>query len=259
MPVNDIDMITSSRRDSVMLDYQELNARFEDAAPQEILRWANDTFGDQLTVVTSFQPTGIVTLHMLNEFAPDVSVLTLDTGLLFPETYALIDEVEARLNLNLTRVRPQLSVAEQAISEGEELWASDPDRCCNIRKTVPLKDALAGYGAWVTGLRRDQSDGRKATSIISWDKRNNLVKLSPLATWTERMVWTYLEAYELPYNALHDQNYFSIGCAPCTKAVAPGEDIRSGRWAGIAKTECGIHLQTQTIITPIIQPTAVAS
>jgi phosphoadenosine phosphosulfate reductase len=257
--VASIDLTTAPGREQVMLDYQALNARFEDAAPQDILRWAAGQFGDQLTIVTSFQPTGIVTLHMLQEIAPNLTVMTLDTGLLFPETYALIDEVEARLNLNLIRVKPQQTVAEQATTEGDHLWANDPDRCCRLRKTVPLKDALTGYGAWITGLRRDQSEGRKATPIISWDKRNGLVKLSPLATWTERMIWTYMEAYELPYNALHNQNYFSIGCAPCTQAVASGEDTRAGRWAGLAKTECGIHLQTQTLTTPIIQPTAVAS
>jgi phosphoadenosine phosphosulfate reductase len=253
------DVTTAPGRAAFMLDFQALNDQFEDAAPQDILRWAADCFGDQLTVVTSFQPTGIVTLHMLQEIVPNTTVMTLDTGLLFPETYALIDEVEARLNLNLIRVKPQQTVAEQAVTEGDHLWSTNPDRCCNIRKTVPLRSALSGYGAWITGLRRDQSEGRKATPIVSWDKRNGLVKLSPLANWTERMVWTYLEAYELPYNALHDQNYFSIGCAPCTQPVAEGQDIRAGRWAGLSKTECGIHLQTQTLTTPIIQPTAVAS
>ncbi len=229
-----------------MLDYQALNTHFETAAPQEILRWAAAQFGSQLAVVTSFQPTGIVTLHMLQDIAPDVTVMTLDTGLLFPETYALMDEIEARLKLNLIRVRPAQTVEQQAAAYGDQLWRSDADRCCNLRKTVPLKDALAGYGAWITGLRRDQSEGRKSTPIVSWDKRNNLLKLSPLANWTERMVWTYLDAYELPYNPLHDQNYFSIGCAPCTQPVAPGDDVRAGRWAGLSKIECGIHLETQT-------------
>src|SRR5690606_16513160 len=115
--------------------------------------------------------------------------------------------IEARLKLNLTRVRPAQTVEQQAAAYGDQLWKSDPDRCCNLRKTVPLKDALTGYGAWITGLRRDQSEGRKSIPIVSWDKRNNLLKLSPLANWTERMVWTYLNAYELPYNPLHDQNY----------------------------------------------------
>jgi len=229
-----------------MLDYQALNTRFETTAPQEILRWAAGEFGSQLAVVTSFQPTGIVTLHMLQDIAPDVTVMTLDTGLLFPETYALMDEIEARLKLNLTRVRPAQTVEQQAAAYGDQLWKSDPDRCCNLRKTVPLKDALTGYGAWITGLRRDQSEGRKSIPIVSWDKRNNLLKLSPLANWTERMVWTYLNAYELPYNPLHDQNYLSIGCATCTQPVAPGDDVRAGRWAGSSKIECGIHLETQT-------------
>ena len=222
---------------------QDFSQKFETAAPQDVLRWAAEAFGDRLAVVTSFQPTGIVTLHMLSEIAPRTPVLTLETGLLFPETYSLIDTLEARLTLNLIRVRPVQSVSEQAAAHGDSLWAHDPDQCCNLRKVVPLDQALVGYSAWVTGLRRDQSDGRQATPIVSWDKRNQRVKLCPFATWTEDMIWTYIEAHELPYNTLHDQNYLSIGCVPCTQAVSPDEtDKRAGRWAGRGKTECGIHL-----------------
>ncbi len=230
-----------------MHDFEALNQTFETGNPQDVLRWAVETFGSQLTVVTSFQPTGIVTLHMLKSIAPDTPILTLDTGLLFPETVALMDTLEAQLKLNLIRVRPEQTVAQQAETHGENLWERDPDACCNLRKTRPLGLALNNYSAWITGLRRDQSDGRKATPIVSWDNRNNLVKLSPLATWTEDMVWAYLQAYELPYNVLHDRNYFSIGCWPCTQPVAPGEDKRAGRWSGSAKTECGIHFSTTAL------------
>jgi len=224
-------------------DLSTLNTQFENAYPQDVLRWAAETYGDQLAVVTSFQPTGIVTLHMLSEVAPDTTVLTLDTGLLFPETYALMDELEARLNLRLIRVKPALTVAQQAAAHGAELWAHDPDKCCGIRKTVPLNEALDGYDAWITGLRRDQSTGRKSTPIVSWDAKYNKVKLSPFATWTEDMIWMYIHAHELPYNELHDRNYPSIGCYPCTQAVVPpASDVRAGRWAGHAKTECGIHV-----------------
>jgi phosphoadenosine phosphosulfate reductase len=220
-----------------------LNEDFESAYPQDILRWAAEQFGQKLAIVTSFQPTGIVTLHMMSEIAPDTPVLTLDTGLLFPETYALMDELELRLGLNLIRVRPAQTVAEQAQSYGAELWARDPDQCCNLRKTVPLAEALAGYEAWVTGLRRDQSSGRANTPLVSWDNKYNRVKLSPLANWTEEMVWTYIHAHSLPYNTLHEQGYPSIGCYPCTQPVAPdAADKRAGRWAGSGKTECGIHI-----------------
>jgi phosphoadenosine phosphosulfate reductase len=227
------------------IDLASLNNQFETAYPQDVLRWAAETYGDQLAVVTSFQPTGIVTLHMLSEVAPNTPVLTLDTGLLFPETYALMDNLESLFNLNLIRVRPALTVAQQTDVHGAELWTSNPDQCCNIRKTVPLDEALVGYEAWVTGLRRDQSEGRQNTPIISWDKKHQKVKLSPLATWTEEMIWTYIRAHELPYNELHDRNYPTIGCYPCTQPVAPDvTDKRAGRWVGHGKTECGIHIAT---------------
>lgn len=231
-----------SDKPSDQTELSNLNAQFEQAAPQDVLRWATQTYGDQLAVVTSFQPTGIVTLHMLAEIAPQTPILTLDTGLLFPETYALIDQVEARFKLRLTRIRPAQSVEQQAAAYGAALWTRDPDQCCNLRKVIPLADALTGYDAWITGLRRDQSATRANTPIVSWDARKGKVKISPLATWTERMIWTYIEAYDLPYNPLHDQHYPTIGCVPCTQPVDPASgDLRAGRWAGSAKTECGIH------------------
>jgi phosphoadenosine phosphosulfate reductase len=138
-----------------------------------------------------------------------------------------------------------LSVAEQAAQYGEALWTRDPDSCCRMRKVVPLDKALVGYDAWVAGLRRDQSKSRSTIQqAISWDKRNEKVKISPLADWTEEMVWTYIHAYELPYNTLHDRGYLSIGCFPCTQAVEDGGDLRAGRWVNYVKTECGIHLQS---------------
>ena len=225
------------------LNLEVLNQSFECGCPQDVLKWAADTFGDRLAVVTSFQPTGIVTLHMLSEIAPRTPVLTLDTGLLFPETYALMDDLEARLNLNLTRVRPAQTVAAQADTYGSDLWARNPDQCCNLRKTVPLANTLRGYGAWITGLRRDQSSARKTTPLVSWDTKYDNVKLSPFALWTEDMIWTYIHAHKLPYNTLHDQNYPSIGCYPCTHPAAPeSTDKRAGRWVGHVKTECGIHI-----------------
>jgi phosphoadenosine phosphosulfate reductase len=227
-----------------VFDFQTLNQEFEDASPQEVLTWAWETFGERLALVTSFQPTGIVTLHMLQEIAPDVHVLTLDTGLLFPETYALVDKIEREWNLNLTRVFPAQSVSQQAAEHEPNLWAHNPDMCCQLRKNVPLGDSLVGFDAWMTGLRRDLYDGRQSTPIIGEDRKFGKVKLSPLATWTEEMIWTYINAHELPYNPLHDLNYTSIGCFPCTRAVEAGEDSRAGRWSGQAKIECGIHLPT---------------
>lgn len=227
---------------TLTLDYEALNARFEKASPQEILTWAVEHFGDRLALVTSLQPTGIITLHMLQTIAPSLSTLILDTSLLFPETYSLIDDIETTFNKKLTRVRPGLSLEQQAAQYGDALWAQNPDLCCNLRKTIPLGDALAPFEAWITGIRRDQASTRRQTQIVSWDAKNGKVKLAPFATWTEEMIWTWIQAYELPYNRLHDQNYPSIGCVPCTRAVAPGEDIRSGRWTGTGKVECGIHM-----------------
>ncbi len=225
-------------------DLAALNAQFEDESPQAVLRWAAETFGEGLAVVTSFQPTGIVTLHMLSEIAPDTAILTLDTGLLFPETYALIDTLESSLNLRLTRVKPAQTVAEQAQTHGDALWARDPDQCCALRKTAPLDAALEGYSAWITGLRRDQSTGRGTTPIVSWDRKYQKVKLCPFANWTEDMIWLYIRAHELPYNTLHDQQYASIGCTHCTQPVSPDStDKRAGRWVNSTKTECGLHVQ----------------
>lgn len=216
----------------------ELTRAFEHAAPETILRRAADLFGSRMAVVTSFQPSGIVILHLLSQIAPATPVLTLDTGLLFPETYRLIDQIEASFNLNLTRVRPKHPPIDE---NGVPLWQSDPDLCCQMRKVEPLREALAGYDAWIAGLRRDQSPTRAGTPVIAWDERHQAVKLCPLATWTESMVWTYIYAHNLPYNPLHNQGYPSIGCLPCTRPIQPGEDVRAGRWSGLAKTECGLH------------------
>ena len=214
---------------------------FEGATPQEILRWACAEFGDKLAVVTSFQPTGIVTIHMLQDIAPQTPILTLDTGLLFDETYELMETIEAHFGISIQRIRPAQTVDEQA---GGALWERDSTQCCYLRKVQPLKDALQGYAACTTGLRRDQSLLRANTPIVSWDKQNEVIKIAPFATWTEDMIWLYMNAYDLPYNKLHDDGYPSIGCHPCTRPVQEGEDTRAGRWAGQSKTECGIHMAT---------------
>jgi len=223
-------------------EIEQLAQQFETMYPQEILTWAAETFGSKLALVTSFQPTGLVTLHMMHTIAPDVPVLTIDTDLLFPETYRLIDEVADRFKLNLVRVKPTLSLAQQAQCCGENLWETNPNECCNMRKVAPLGMALAGFDAWITGVRRDQSPTRGNTPGISWDRRYLMIKLCPFATWTEEMIWTYVQAHDLPYNELHDRHYPSIGCWPCTQPVDDEHGYnRDGRWAGHHKTECGLH------------------
>ena len=162
--------------------------------------------------------------------------------MLFPETHDLIDKLETRLNLDLRRIKPRQTPRQQARDYGDRLWERNPDRCCHIRKTIPLREALVGYEAWVTGLRRDQSASRAATPIVSRDSRSGLIKIAPFANWTEDKVWRYIRTNELPYNPLHDSGYPSIGCWTCTKATVENEDRRSGRWSNRSKTECGIHV-----------------
>ncbi len=210
--------------------------------PEDILQWAAAAYGSRLAIVTSFQLTGIVTMHMLHQMGALVDVVTLDTGLLFPETYDLMGRLQDRLNFNLIRITPKLTVEQQAAQYGEALWSRDPDACCRMRKVIPLDEALIGYDAWIAGLRRDQSQARSTLQAISWDARNEKVKIAPLIDWTEDMCWTYIHAYDLPYNPLHEQGYPSIGCWPCTKAALDADDSRSGRWVSHNKTECGIHL-----------------
>jgi phosphoadenosine phosphosulfate reductase len=226
-------------------DFDYTNRWLEHAPVEETLRWVVSEFGESAAVVTSLQITGIVTLHMLGQLGLRLPVLTIDTGLLFPETYALIDEVEARLGVEIQRVRPRQSVAEQAAEYGPALWTRQPDRCCHYRKVIPLRQALQPYSAWLTGVRRDQSATRTATPIVQWDERNQMVKIAPFACWTEAFVWEYIHAYDLPYNQLHNQHYTSIGCHPCTHAIDPAvTDKRAGRWAGTAKVECGLHVSS---------------
>ncbi len=223
-------------------DLAALNRQLEAEPPQSILRCAVERCGERLVIVTSFQHTGIATIHMMQSIAPRTPIITLDTGLLFPETRDLMDEMEARFNLNLIRVRPQQTVTGQAAEYGPNLWDRQPDQCCHLRKVIPLDNALRPYQAWITGLRRDQSTHRGNTPIVQRDpKRWPMLKIAPFATWTAEMVEIYIRAHDLPYNPLYDQNYLSIGCQPCTRPVDPSEDSRAGRWANSDKIECGIH------------------
>lgn len=220
----------------------QANARLLEASPRETLRWVYDTFGDDAVMATGFGPSGVVLMQIVSEINPGAQVFYLDTDLLYPETYALRDELAERFDIRFVRVGAP-SLEDQAAQQGDRLWERDPDRCCFIRKVQPLRQFLAGRKAWITGIRRDQSHLRAVADVVGWDKANKLVKVNPLALWTEDDVWSYIHLNELPYNPLHDAGFPSIGCMPCTQAVAPGEDPRAGRWRGRAKTECGIHLK----------------
>jgi phosphoadenosine phosphosulfate reductase len=184
----------------------------------------------------------MVVIDLLARAGRLVPAFYLDTDLLFPETHELIARVRERYGIEPLAVKPALSLAEQAADYGDALWTRDPDRCCALRKVAPQRAFLASYAAWITGLRRDQSPGRAGLESVEWDQRSGgLAKINPLADWTERDVWAYVAANDVPYNVLNDRGFPSAGCVPCTRRVGPGEDARAGRWPGFEKTECGLH------------------
>lgn len=219
-----------------------LAENWEGRAPEELLARVFGEYGRDAALSCSFGGTsGMVLLDMAVRVAPDVRILTLDTDFLFPETYALIERVEAKYSVSVERVKTSVTPEQQAAQHGDRLWERDPDLCCRIRKVEPMREATKGLRAWITGIRRDQSPTRLNTPSVKWDEKFGLVKVNPLVAWTEKDVWAYLMANDVPYNALHDQQYASIGCTHCTRAIRAGEDIRAGRWAGKGKLECGLH------------------
>lgn len=223
----------------------ELAAQFEARRAEELLELAYSQFGEDIALACSFGAEDVVLADMAAAIRPGARLFYLDTDFLFAETYALRDRIAARYPLKLEVARAALTPAEQAARFGEALWASDPDRCCDLRKVQPLRQQLATLAAWITGIRRDQAPTRANAGLVEWDKLFNLVKLNPLAKWTWQDVWAYIRANDVPYNVLHDRNYPSIGCWPCTREVKPGEDPRAGRWANFAKKECGLHTESE--------------
>ncbi len=212
----------------------------EDAPALEIVRWAADTFGKRFCVTSSMQD--MVVAHLASRVLPGVDVLFLDTGYHFPETIGTRDAVAAVMDVNVVSLTPRLTVAEQDAEYGPRLYERNPDLCCALRKMQPLEDGLAAYDAWATGLRRDESPTRADTPVVGWDAKRRKVKVSPIARWSEADVQNYVAEHGVLTNPLLADGYPSIGCAPCTRRVAPGEDARAGRWAGFAKTECGINV-----------------
>ena len=204
-----------------------------------VLAWAGDTFGDRFAI-TSSMADGLLA-HVASEAIPGVHVIFLDTGYHFAETLGTRDWITGVLPITLVNVTPELTVAEQDARYGARLHDRDPDLCCSLRKVQPLAEVLAGYAAWGSGIRRDESPTRADTRLVDWDARRGMVKVNPLAAWTQDDVDAYIAENGVPVNPLHELGYGSIGCAPCTRPVAPGEDRRAGRWAGRGKTECGIH------------------
>ncbi|MFJ5714740.1 phosphoadenylyl-sulfate reductase [Neobacillus sp. NPDC093127] len=208
----------------------------------EILKWAFSEYGDEIVYSCSFGAEGIVLIDLIHKVNKSAKIIFLDTGLHFPETYGLIEEVKSRYpTLDIKIIKPKISLEEQEKWYGDELWKDNPNLCCHMRKIVPLKEALVGVKAWISGLRREQSLSRSRIQYINKDEKFHKIKICPLIHWTWEDVMTYIHLNKLPYNPLHDQGYPSIGCAPCTQPVSEAGDLRSGRWADSSKTECGLH------------------
>ncbi len=214
-------------------------AELELAPAEVIIEWAAATFGERFCVTSSMGDALLA--HLVAKVVPGVDVLFLDTGYHFVETIGTRDAVAATMDVNLISITPVQSVAEQDAAYGPELYKTDPDLCCKLRKVEPLNRMLDGYDAWATGLRRAETHNRVIAPVIGWDAKKGKVKVSPLARWSDEQVERYIAENGVLVNPLAYDGYPSIGCAPCTRRVAPGDDPRSGRWAGTAKTECGIH------------------
>jgi phosphoadenosine phosphosulfate reductase len=220
----------------------ELQLTAESWHPERVLAWAFETFGNDVAISSAFGAEGMVLIDMASRLHKKFRIFTIDTEFLFPETYNLIDRIEQKYDITIERVFSLLAPEEQERIHGEALWTGDPDRCCNLRKVEPLRRKLSELRAWITSIRRDQTAFRAAVRKIEWDVKFGLVKVNPIADWTSKQVWRYLHEHGVPYNSLHDQNYPSIGCTHCTRAIRPGEDSRAGRWPGTNKTECGLHV-----------------
>ncbi len=220
----------------------QLQTTAETWTPQRVLHWAFEAYGNSVALSSAFGAEGMVLIDIASRVRQNFRLFTLDTEFLFPETYNLMDQVEQRYGITIERVYPLSSPEEQERVYGPALWQSNPDRCCNLRKVEPLRRKLGEMQAWITSIRRDQTSARATAGKIEWDEKFGLVKINPIADWNSKQVWQYIRAHDVPYNALHDRNYPSIGCTHCTRAVRPGEDSRAGRWSGSSKTECGLHI-----------------
>ncbi|WP_149499908.1 phosphoadenylyl-sulfate reductase [Roseiconus lacunae] len=217
------------------------SARLESATPKEILAWAVERFAPRFSMATAFGPEGMTIIHMLSEVAPETPIFNLETGYQFKETLELRERVKDRYGIEVEFKYPVTTVEEYEAANNGPVYKTDPNRCCFARKLTVLHQAAKGLHAWASAIRRDQSPDRAKAPIVGWDKKFQLVKVSPLANWTKADVWKLILDNDIPYNPLHDQGYPSVGCWPCTRAVQLGEDERAGRWSGFQKTECGLH------------------
>ena len=247
------DLVQISPQNAGRIQIDHVQSRAESWTPQHALSWAFETFGNTIAISSAFGAEGMVLIDMASRINKDFRLFTVDTEFLFAETYNLMDRIEEKYGIAIERVYSALSPEEQQRLHGETLWTRNPDQCCNLRKVEPLRRKLGELNAWITSIRRDQTSVRSIAKRVEWDTKFGLVKVNPIVDWTSKQVWRYIHDHEVPYNALHDQDYPSIGCTHCTRAVRPGEDPRAGRWPGFNKTECGLH-----VIEPV-QPRGVAS
>ena len=227
--------------DAFLGELETESLKLEQATPQEILRWAVDRFAPHFTMATAFGPEGMTIIHMLSEIAPETPIFNLETGYQFQETLDLREKVKKRYGIEVEFKYPETTVEEYESANGGPLYKSNPNQCCFDRKLRVLHEAAKGWHAWASAIRRDQSPDRAKAPIVGWDRKFQLVKISPLANWTKKEVWSLITDNDIPYNPLHDKGYPSVGCEPCTRAVSVGEDERAGRWVGFQKTECGLH------------------
>ncbi|MGF1508144.1 MAG: phosphoadenylyl-sulfate reductase [Myxococcota bacterium] len=218
---------------------------FGSASPVDLLRAASEHFGDQLVLTTAFGLEGSVLVDMIGRHRLPIRIVTLDTGLFFRETLRTWRRLEERYDLRIEGMSPALSLEAQTERHGDRLWEREPDLCCDLRKLEPLRRILSGSQAWITGVRREQTPERASTPKVGEDDRFQVTKLAPLADWPLARVRHYLKHHEVPYNPMFDDGYPSVGCRPCTTKVAPGEDLRAGRWRGHEKRECGLHWNRQ--------------
>ena len=210
--------------------------------PQQTLAWAFVAFGNSVAISSAFGAEGMVLIDMASRLNKNFRLFTIDTEFLFPETYRLMDRIEDRYGITIEKVLPVQSPEEQERTQGAALWTRNPDLCCQLRKVEPLRRKLGELNAWITSIRRDQTSARSTARRVEWDEKFGLVKVNPIVDWNSKQVWRYIHDHDVPYNELHNQDYPSIGCTHCTRAVRPGEDPRAGRWPGFAKTECGLHI-----------------
>lgn len=214
---------------------------FEQYSALQLLEYALSKYGNRMTFASSFGAEDVVIIDLLSKLDPKIDIFFLDTDLHFPETYETMERLQERYARSFTRVRTDLTLDKQKEKYGEELWRSDPDLCCDLRKVQPFQKYLRNFDAWITGIRREQSPTRAHAKKMEYDSRFSLMKINPIVDWSHAQVWAYIMEHKVPYNPLHDKSYPSIGCAVCTYPVAAGEDLRSGRWKGFTKTECGLH------------------